>query len=114
MFLFLKFTVLNNKMRSNFNYSNSEFLTSNNLTSPPTLSFPVKIHFIFLANLGTRAETINNFFKLLKRLQSMIFPIPNYFDFVIDKALTANLVLNSSIPASGGMLTGTVSNTGHF
>ena len=32
----------------------------------------------------------------------------------MDKALTVNLILNSSIPASGGMLTGTVSNTGHF
>ena len=32
----------------------------------------------------------------------------------MDKALTVNLILNSSIPASGGMLTGTVSNTDHF
>ena len=90
------------KCCSDFNHSDSEFLTSNNVISPPTLSFPVKTHFIFQTNLKTRADTINNFFKLLKRLQPIIFPILDSFDFVIDKALTVNLVFNSSIRTSGG------------
>ena len=102
------------KSCSNFDYSCSESLTSNKVTSPPTLSFPVKIHFNFLENLKTRTDLINNFFKLLKRLQSVIFPIPNSLDFVIDKALTINLVLNSSIRTSGSILAFTVSNTGPF
>ena len=102
------------KCCSNFNYSNSEFLFSSNVTSLPTLSFLVKMHFIFLANLKNRADTTNTFFKLLKCFQSIIFPIPNSSAFFIEKAVTVNLVLNFSIPTSGGILAGIVSKPSNF
>ena len=102
------------KCCSSFSHSNSGFLTSSSVTSPPTLSFQVKIHFIFLVNLKARADAINNFFKFLNRFHSTTFPIPHSFDFTIEKALTINLVLNSLIPTSGSILAGTLSNTGHF
>ena len=68
------------------------------------------MRFIFLTQ--NKVDT-QQFFKLLKRLQSIIFPIRNSFDFVIDKALTVNLVLNYLMPNLVGK-SGTVSNTGHF
>ena len=63
------------------------------MTSPPTFSFPVKIHFIFLTNLKTRSCTVSNVFKLLKRLQTIIFSTPNSLHFVIYKALTVHFLI---------------------
>ena len=101
------------KCCSNFNHSNSDFLTFGNVTVPPTVFFPVKTHFIFTNKSQNKDRHNQQFLKITKTLTINNLTNTKLFDLVIDKALKINLVYNSSIPTSGGLLACTVSNTGH-
>ena len=95
---------------------NSATLTQN---FSPAITWPHRQLFLFdqntfhISNESQNKDLASNFFELVKRLQSLIFPILNSFEFVIGKAFTFNELVNSSKPTSI-RIPGTVSNTGNF
>ena len=95
---------------------NSATLTQN---FSPAITWPHRQLFLFdqntfhISNESQNKDLVSNFFELVKRLQSLIFPILNSFHFLIGKAFPFNELVNSSKPTWVG-IPGTVSNTGNF